>query len=368
MDPLPPIPASGRVLWREFRIRVVPWLFLATLVVAIALMWSRVNIGQTVIGVGEGMRALVTSPQPGMLRELKVRPYQLVNQGEAIAVVDPADPRVPLDLLRLELDVGRLRFQPTIAEQNAMNYEQVRGDLLRTKSELAVAKVNLERARNEAERNKPLYEEKLVSADLYDLSVKTREAFQAEVTEKTKAVQDIEQRLAALQAVGDPQATAAADHLQQLASRLDAAQTLAASNWGPVTLVAPFSGMITGIQRQPGEYIQDGEPLVVVHSLWSERVVGYLRQPYPVDPEIGLPVKITTRTQKRQQFSASISQIGPQVEMITNALAFVRQGTLVDVGLPIVIDLPAGSRVRPGEIVDLWINPPETRPKADGVP
>lgn len=368
MDPLPPIPVSGRLLWREFRMRIVPWLFLAGLVVAIALMWTRVNIGQTVVGVGEGRRALVTSPQPGLLRELRVHPYELVNEGEPIAIIAPADPRVPLDLLRLELDLGRLRLQPTVPEQNAMNYEQVRGDWLRVKSELAVAKVNLERAQNDVNRNKPLYDEKLVSEDIYDLSLKTREAFQAEVTEKSNAVHEIEQRLSTLRDLGDPEATGAADQFQKLVSRLDAAQALAASNWGPVTLVAPISGMVSAIQRQQGEYILDGEPLVVVHSLWSDRVVGYLRQPYPVDPEIGLPVKVTTRNHKREQFWASISQVGAQVDVITNALAYVRQGALVDVGLPIIIDLPPQSRIRPGEIVDLWIRPDGAHPETEGPP
>jgi multidrug resistance efflux pump len=336
-------------------------MFIAGLAVAIALLWSRVHLGQTVNGLGEGVRALVNSPQAGLLLELKVRPYQLVNQGDVLAVIRPADPRAPLEMLRLELELARFRFQPNVAEQNAMNYERVRADLLRTKAELAVAKVNLERAQNEVQRNTPLYRERLVSEDLYDLSLKTREAFQAEVTEKTKAVQDMEERMEALRPLGDPQTGLAAAPLEALLGRLDAAQASAASNYGPLTLVAPFSGMATAVLRQQGEYVLDGEPLVAVDSLWSDRVIGYLRQPYPVEAQIGLPVKVTTRTHQRTQFWSTISQVGAQVEVITNALAFVRQGSLVDVGLPIVIDLPPQSRVRPGEIVDLWIKPTEAR-------
>lgn len=366
-DPLPTIPTPPRVIWREFRLRVVPVILFAGLVGAIALLWSHVNTAQTLSGVGEGVRSLVTSPQPGLLQELKVRPYQLVNQGDPIAVIRPVDPRMPLDLLKMELDVARMRFQPSVAEQNAMNYEQVRSDLLRTKSELAIAKVNLERALNEVQRNTPLYHEKLVSEDIYDLSLKTRDAFQAEVTEKTKAVQSMEQRLHELQALGDPQLAGPDERVEKLLSRLDVAQASVASNWGPITLVAPVSGMVSVISRQPGEYVLDGEPLVAVHSLWSERVVGYLRQPYPIDPEVGMPVRVTTRNQKRLQFWTSISQVGAQIEVITNALAFVRQGALVDVGLPIVMELPAESHVRPGEVVDLWINPAAQRSATGGL-
>ena len=111
--------------------------------------------------------------------------------------------------------------------------------------------------------------------------------------------------------------------------------------------------MVTPVFRHMGENIQAGEPLVVIQSLESDRVVAYLRQPYPFDPVVGMSARITTRNRARHQLLASIAHVGPQVEPITNALTFVRQGALVDVGLPIVIELPENSRIRPGELVDV---------------
>ena len=357
MEALPPIPTPPRLLWREFCLRVVPVLFFCALVAVVAVMWSQVNTAQTLTGVGEGARSLVSSPQAGLLWELKVRPYQLVNQGEVIAVVQPVDPRMPLELFQAEMQVARLRSQPSMAEENAMNYERVRSDMMRARSELAVARVNLSRALNEVNRNTPLFQKSVISEEIYDFSLKSRDAFQAEVTEKSNAVHSMEQRLQELRALGDPQLAATNNPFQELLGRLDTARDSAVSNWGPITLVAPISGMVSVVYRQQGEYVVDGELIVGVHALWSERVVGYLRQPYPVDPEIGMPVKVTTRNQKRVEFWTSISQVGAQVEVITNVLAFVRQGTLVDAGLPIIMDLPPECRIRPGEVVDLWIRP-----------
>jgi hypothetical protein len=71
---------------------------------------------------------------------------------------------------------------------------------------------------------------------------------------------------------------------------------------------------------------------------------------------------VITRTKKRQRFEGQISQISAQVEMITNSLAFVAQGSLVDVGLPVVIPVPRGFSIRPGEIVDV------TFPTLSGMP
>ena len=281
----------------------------------------------------------------------------MVQAGDPVAVLRPVDPRVPLDLLQAELQLATMRYQPRLSEQNAMNYERVRADLLRTKAELAIAKVNRERADNEVRRNLPLYQEKLVSEDVYDLSAKARDAYQAEIDEKTKAVAEMESRMEQLRSLGDPQSAPVNEPLATLLTRLEATQANAASNFGPVTLLAPIDGMVSIIYRQSGEYVIEGEPLITIHSPWSERVVGYLRQPYPVEPHIGMRVQIKTRETRPKRFWSKIVQVGAQVVVITNALAFVKQGALVDVGLPIVVDVPPDVQVRPGEIVDLTIRP-----------
>ena len=256
------------------------------------VVWSRFYGAPTMSGVADGLRTTVASPQAGWLRELKVYPYQLVNRGDPIAIIEPVDARMPLDLLQAELELARLRHEPSVTDQNAMNYERVRVEFLRLQAELATARVNLARADNEVHRNQRLFEEKILSEDLYDLSVKTRDAFAAEVVAKTSAVTEIEQRLAKLRTLGDPQMAVVDERLQAVLARLEATQAGAASNWGPITLVAPISGMVSGISRQPGEFVLDGEPVVGVASLGSQRVVAYLRQPYPFDPEVGMKVRL----------------------------------------------------------------------------
>ncbi len=363
LEHLPPVSVTPRVLWGQFRQRIIPAAIFLSLVALSILLWVRVNSTAVLPGIAEGLRALVTSPQPGLILELKVRPYQLVNRGDPIAVVKPIDPRIPLDLLQAELQLARMRYEPSPAEQNAMEYQRVRVELLRLRSELAVARVNLRRAENELERNRSLFQDKLVSEDIYDLSLQTREAFQAEVTQKDAAVRDLEQRVEELRALGDPRSKGTNGELDRILARLEEAHASATTNWGPLTLTAPVAGMVAPLPHQPGEYILAGEALASIQSLWSDRVVAYLRQPYTIEPEIGMEVRVRTRNSARQQFSVSVTRIGAQVEVITNALAFVRQGALVDVGLPVVMELPAQNRIRPGELVDLWFvrsrSPPE---------
>jgi hypothetical protein len=145
-----------------------------------------------------------------------------------------------------------------------------------------------------------------------------------------------------------------------LIAQLEEMRDAAITNWGPVVLRAPISGMVSVVYRQQRENVAEGEPLVTINSDWADRIVGYLRQPYGVEPQIGMSVHVATRERKSRKFWSEISQVGVQLETITNSLAFVRQGALIDAGLPVVVEVPKGIRLRPGETVDLIFRPRPT--------
>ncbi|HMJ88233.1 MAG TPA: hypothetical protein VK530_00370 [Candidatus Acidoferrum sp.] len=341
------------VRWREFRASVLPLLVFGAGTVAAVMFWRQVGTSTGMSGMGEGMRAAVSTPFPARLERLLVQPYQVVKAGDPIAVIVPNDPRIELGLLQSELNLARIELQPTIAEDNAMNFEQIKVDLLNTKAELAIARVNHKRLENQVRRQEPLFKEKLVSEDLYDLAVQTRDMFAAEVMERSNAVAQIEKRIGELEVLGTPRAGTTNSILATTLARLRALQSSVATNWAPITLTAPIDGMVTYVARRDGENVIEGESIVWIGSQHADRVIGYLRQPYPMQPEVGLDVMMTTREREPRRFAGVITEIGAQVEVITNALAFVKPGMLVDAGLPVIISLPKNAPLRPGEIVDL---------------
>jgi multidrug resistance efflux pump len=354
--PLPrtePIPVPWSVRWREFRMSALPVIVFLLVTGATVVIWQSTATSTGVAGVGEGVRSQITSPTVARIQSIMVRPYEMVNAGDPVAVVIPIDPSAGLGLLQADMDLARLTFQPSVAERNSMNFEQIRVDLLTTKAELEIAKVNLARFENQVRRNEPLFKEKLVSEDVYDLSLKTRDMFSAEVIAKSNAVAQIEKRLVELQSLGVPQAIAPDSALGTTIQRLEGLRTQLATNWAPITLRAPITGMVGSVARQAGESAVEGEILLTINALTSERVVAYLRQPYPIDPHVGQEVVMITRERKPRRLNGSIVQVGAQVEMITNALAFIRTGSLIDVGLPIVVSIPPEVSIRPGEILDI---------------
>ncbi len=356
MKELTPIPTPASVHWRNFREQVLPVAVFVVVATASVALWLTDNFGAGFVGIAEGPRSIVSSPQPGTLDAVLVEPFQIVQAGTPVAIVQPFDLRTRLGVLQTELDLARLRLQPTLAEQNALDFERLRADLLGTKAELAVAEASLARSEGEVRRNTPLFEEKLVSEDLYELILKSRDMDLAEVISKSNTVVQIQGRIDDLNRLGVPQATTN-DPTALVVARIERLQRTLATNLGPITLVAPFSGMVGAVLRQPGENVVEGEPLVTVGALTAERVVGYLRQPYAVDPVVGQAVLVRTRERQRRQFWSSIIQVGAQVEIITNALTQVRPERLVDAGLPVMVGLPLGFDIRPGELVDLHIQP-----------
>jgi uncharacterized OB-fold protein len=190
--------------------------------------------------------------------------------------------------------------------------------------------------------------------------------YKAEISEKRKSLASINDRLVKLRSVGEPSQPGTNVPVQTIVSRLDSRVLEAQTNLCPIPLVAPISGMVYVVGRQSGEYVVEGEPIIIITAKKSDRIVAYLRQPYLVEPETGMKVEVVTRTRQRQKFLSEVTQVGAQVEPITNALAVVKLGSLIDVGLPVVVNVPPGMDVRPGEAVDIIFRPESVSPSVGG--
>lgn len=356
MERLAPIPASWSSRLELFRRQVVPAVAFVLVAIGVVLFWDSAAPGP-VTGVAEGTHSLVSAPQNAHLQALWVEPFTVVQAGQPLAVLVPSDPRSAFDLWQAELTWSRLQTEPSLAEANAMDFERFRTELLRLQSEIEVARVNLKQAERQVERYAPLRQEDLLSEDLFELSRTTRDALRAEVETKERMAELLRGRAEALQSLGVP-GTAPGSARTDLLQRLEQLRADARTNLAPITLYAPRSGLVQSVFRQAGEHLVVGEPIIQISAFKADRIVGYLRQPYPLQPAPGLRVEVSTREVPRRTFLSEIAQVGARLEVITNALAFVRPNALVDSGLPFVVRLPVDLDLRPGEVVDLRIHPP----------
>ena len=122
----------------------------------------------------------------------------------------------------------------------------------------------------------------------------------------------------------------------------------------PSILKAPISGMVSLVQHVKGERILRGMPVISISDPETRRIIGYVRQPVTDVPTTNDFVRITTSSQPKQSGRAKIIFIGAALEPINPALLSVDTKRM-EVGLPIVVSVPAGIRLLPGEYVNLTI-------------
>src|SRR5690606_32622571 len=89
---------------------------------------------------------------------------------------------------------------------------------------------------------------------------------------------------------------AAAEGLQAAIEQKEAQLRLVEAQLSPVPLIAPMDGVVTQLYRRSGENVTSGEPILQISATHSERIIGFLRQPLPLEPQPGMDVEVRTRT------------------------------------------------------------------------
>ncbi|MCS7090166.1 MAG: hypothetical protein RMN51_03945 [Verrucomicrobiota bacterium] len=361
VEPLPPIPTPPAQLWRLFRTHILPGL--AFLVVA-ALAWQlwQLNLANPlVVGTATGLRADVTSSQPGRLSQLQVGLYQPVRLGQAVAVVDTVDPQVlsnTVNLLRAQMKAVLAEMGYPLNER--LRYAQAVLDHLRERSDLIAARAQLGYAQREFDRIQQLVQEGVASRDMLDIAQRDLEQARQTVTEKQQGLRLAEELLNQLnpseQTVESPQVQAA---LRVLEEQIRVAE----AQLQPLVLTAPVDGVVTAVYKLPGSMVDRAEPILTIASGQVEYIVGYVPQPLRVEPQVGMEVEVRTRGLQREVGYGRIMHVGTQIEVFVppnqppTMLFQPGRGPFLPAGsgLPIIVSVPPNLRLRPGELVDLTL-------------
>jgi multidrug resistance efflux pump len=351
-------------MWREFRIRFVPaGVFICGLVSAVYL-WSITVVGPTMVGEVQAMQALVRTPQAGILTNVLVSPFQIVKAGDPVAEIIVTDVRASssrVQELRSEVALSQLEINSYLDQERILfDYSSLNMNTLRFRADLAAARAQMPTVEAALQRNQELLEAKVLAFSEYELSLRLRNSLKAWIAELERLVSESE---AQLKLVG-PLATSftnapargnLADPLARLKSERDRSETL---RHATTLLRAPIDGMVGSIVRSAGENIPEGDPVLTIHAMEGQRILAYLRQGQMLTPTKGTPVRVRCRSRAREEALAEVQEIGFRFEVITN-LALIRPGMSFESGMPISVSMPAPLRslLRPGELVDLALEP-----------
>jgi hypothetical protein len=95
----------------------------------------------------------------------------------------------------------------------------------------------------------------------------------------------------------------------------------------------------------------------MISAVQTEQIVAYVRQPLVFHPKIGMGVHVRSRTPHRETGPATVVQVGAQMEPYNTAMLPIPATRPIEWGLPVLISLPQGLKLVPGELVDIVFDP-----------
>ncbi|MCS1411492.1 MAG: hypothetical protein M2R45_04692 [Verrucomicrobia subdivision 3 bacterium] len=357
MENRKPIPVPLHLRWREFRYRKIPLITFFTTLATVVGLWVTQIESPSIVGKAIGQKASITAPVAGKLAALKVSKYQTVKKGQTVALIQPITIKTQLDAFRLQMDFIRNRFEPIMErKRNAVSYYRLRLAWLDERVELAASKVNLQRAENELSRDRRLFEENLISSDQFDQSQKTVQALKVEVTEAAKMVSELGEALDDLRELDALlESNLISDQLQADLQVQERSLENIEQLFKPYTLTAPIAGKVGAIHRLPGENVMTGDRILSIIANKPTQLIAYVNPPIWTPLEPGTPVRIQTRGPNRKIATTQIEGVGPEWEALNNGGNNSRSDFALALSLPILMSMPPGLDIRPGELVDVFV-------------
>ncbi len=359
-DRLPPIPIPLKQRWQDARLRLAPILVFGAVWLVIGLLWKDYVAAPTMVGQAEPVLAQVSSHKPGVLAELRVTRFQTVKAGDLIGRVIIADPKIltsSLAVVQAEIDLLRANMEPIAAQQQrAVVYGRLRLDWMRQRADLAAARVELQLAESEYARNQELFQDKILSQQALDQAKAARDGLQDQVHALAQLVTEAEGGFQQMQITNLADISKVSDTpLVAAIAAQESKLRLAEAELSPISLTAPMDGIVNVVYRHAGEAVVPGEPILTIATLAPVRIVGYLRPPIFEEPQAGMRVQIRSRNPRRQAGWGSIVKVGSQLETIPPTMLGPVPFAEVIQGLPIDITLPPELKIRPGELVDIFL-------------
>ena len=222
---------------------------------------------------------VVSSQVQGQLNQLLVKEGDLVKQGQLLAVILPLEQKADVAFYAHSEEQSAAQVTQAGADlkyQEAQTHDQIRqaeANLASAQSQVTEAQANLENARLDAQRNKELYSQGVVSAQVYDQSRTTFDADQAHVEALEKQVQSARAALALAQSneqQSEARRAALKASVHQLAA-MGAQKTKAQVQLGYTEIRSPSDGIVDVRAALEGEVVNPAQPIVSLinpDNLW----------------------------------------------------------------------------------------------------
>jgi multidrug resistance efflux pump len=361
-----------------------------------------------VIGIARGQIREVSSDSTSRIKEIPVELFQTVKAGTTVAVVDTlvASDRIREAELKTELAAARAEVEhlasqlvPTqetllaeaadqeITRDNssrrfAVDVESTRAKVIELRAAIAFDQVALADYAADLQGNRDLLEGKVIKQVELDRSKGRYDALASKIEENRKLLEQAQADLKQAEARRDefnqrqlkhPSVDAAMEVIRkEIAVQEELINGLvqqfeALQGRRKVELTAPIDGVIVPVQtagrsgevlaqrpgegviRRPGEVVTAGDPILAVAEGAPTEIVAYVGEQMLGRMREGTPVDLIKTRTRPQMAKATVSRLGRTIELMPQRLW--RSPTVPQWGLQIIINIPNGLELLPGETV-----------------
>jgi HlyD family secretion protein len=377
----------------RLNLHVVPILvWLAALAGVIFLFYHRSERVQ-VLGITQGRIYQISSPVDGRLKIVAVELFEDVRKGQILAILDDSLLNAQISTIQSEVENLTLQLKSVqdtmlaeaanletdlVASQRRYNVdvENARLGILELKALIEPDKIMLQDLALEVKIASELLEEDAVSPyelqkaeALYDSLAKKIELNEQLLHQAEQDCINAKQRrddYMKLQ-VAHPSVDNALNPIRKQIAYQEGLINELSVQREALKLVSPIEGTVTQIQvnsnqapllrpgedvlRRPGEFVLAGDPILVVAEKEPTEIIAYISQEQLSRVKETMVVQIVKNTEPKQVASSQVISLSPTMELMPQRLW--RNPNIAQWGRPMLIKIPPGLKLLPGETVGI---------------
>jgi len=378
-----------------FRLRrhIMPILVWLSVVACVVGLFTRRSQRFEVLGIAQGQVRQIASSCTGRLKSVSVQLFEKVSLGQPVAVVDTildneqprAQLQAQLSTILAEIEHLTVQLVPTqddlLAEKAdrqtnrlsdsrrfSVDVENARLEILRLRALIETDRIMLEDLALEVQTVKELLAQEAVAPYELQKAKVQYETLAKKIEENEQLLEQAKDALTQTQQRRDeytrykphhPSVEDALDVIRKAIKiqerRMDEilVQIEALEPRQALQLTAPIDGVVSQIQRWPGEAVLAGEPILTIAEVKPTEIIAYAVENQVNQIQKGMVVELIKQSEpKKIEIARSqIIYIGPIVEQLPPRLW--RNPNIPEWGRPFLVKAPPQMKLIIGEVVGI---------------
>ena len=323
------------------RVRIVVVIIAAIAIGGYFMVRNRGNgDGLTASGTVEATEATLGFQAPGRIEAIRAREGDRVRAGDTLAVMD-----------RTELRARHAQAEAQVAAAQAGLTEMERGarteELAQAREADSAAAVRLTDAQRDLARVQQLFRGGAASQEAFD---KARLAADVARSQREQAAQ--QQRLV--------QTGPRVERIAAQRAMVQASQALlrqVSAQLANAVILAPFDGVVSVRQREPGEIVAPGTPVLTIMNLGDRWVRIYIAENRLGAIALGEHATITTDTYKDRTYEGAVAFIASEAEFTPRNVQTTEERVKLVYAVKVRVTGDTAVALKPGLPADVTLTP-----------